>query len=386
MLESTRFYDPAGDVFLQTTTDQSVFQISSALLSLISDTFADIFIQATAQDPPEGQTADAPINLEHSSGDVFAAVCQIVYPGENPPLHEDLPLLVKCIQFAERYDLDTLTPIFQGMICHPYLLDAQPFHVYGLACDFHWATVKDKAAKATLIYDVDNIRLVPGFGKLSAQDYHELVTLHRLKAEKMRSILRILTNSRYLAPGVKCVPAESANEEEDFTVMKEKRVNFAGVGLKNSGGKPIVTRGRSGSAPKAGQITVLKDSGKTFAENGIPPPSALSPNVPEARQIVVNHFWESKRCKCNAHAISTDVADQDYDSVTPQWLQQFLMEASYTLLPVPTVEKLNKLFAHNAGVRCALNSVCVACPVNAREHAAELLHYKRELMKAFHVE
>jgi len=381
MLESTRFYDPSGDIFLQTQPDQSVFQISSALLSLVSDVFADIFISATSATPPEGTDSDHPIGLQHD-GEVFNAVCQIVYPGENPPLHEDLPLLVKCISFAEKYELSSLFPVFQGMLCHPYLLDAQPFHVYGLACDFGWAAVKDRAAKATMIYDVDNIRLVPGFGKLSAQDYHELVSLHRLKAEKMRSILRILTNSRYLAPGIKCIPNDSVNEEEEFHFLKDKRAQRAGAaGLKVA---PITKSGARHVSSHT-KISVVPGSAKPIT-GSVPAPVSTRDEVPDSCQITVSHFWEAKRCKCNAHPASTDVADQDYDSITPQWLQHFLAEASYALLPVPTLEKVNRVFAHNAGVRSALNTLCVACPVNAREHSTQLVLYKKEMMKAFQVE
>jgi hypothetical protein len=380
MLESTRFYDPSGDIFLQTQPDQSVFQISSALLSLVSDVFADMFVNATANTPPEGKDSSHPINLEHD-GEVFNAVCQVVYPGENPPLHEDLPLLVKCITFAEKYELSTLIPIFQDMLCHPYLLDAQPFHVYGLACDFGWMQVKDRAAKATLIYDVDNIRTVPGFGNLTAQDYHDLVSLHRLKAEKMRSVLRILASSRYLAPGIKCIPNDAVNAEEEFHYLKDKRAKRVGAaGLKPAPVKPGARR-----IPPNTKITLVPGSGKPIT--GSAPPAIAAPEqVPDSCQITVSHFWEAKRCKCNAQPSSTDVADQDYDSITPQWLQHFLAEANYVLLPVPTLEKVNRVFAHNAGVRSALNTLCVACPVNAREHSPQLLQYKKEMMKAFQVE
>jgi len=229
-----------------------------------------------------------------------------------------------------------------------------------------------------MIYDVDNIRLVPGFGRLTAQDYHELVTLHRLKAEKMRSILRILNNSRYLAPGIKCIPNDSAHEEEEYHFLKDKRATRTGsAGLRVKPGARHV--------PRHTKIALVPGSGKPIT--GLAPPAIPAPEeAPESCQIAVSHFWEAKRCKCNAQPASTDVADQDYDSITPQWLQYFLAEASYALLPVPTLEKVNRVFAHNAGVRSALNTLCVACPVNAREHATQILLYKKEMMKAFQVD
>jgi hypothetical protein len=74
MLETTHFSDPTGDVFLQTSPDQSVFQISSALLSLVSDVFADIFAQATAANPPEGKDLNHPIVIEHDREVLISSV------------------------------------------------------------------------------------------------------------------------------------------------------------------------------------------------------------------------------------------------------------------------------------------------------------------------
>jgi hypothetical protein len=193
----------------------------------------------------------------------------------------------------------------------------------------------------------------------------------------------ILTASRYLAAGSKCITKESSsNEEADFEVLKDKRPKISiDTGLKpaKANSKPIAKSARIWA-----RIYALKTTSRPLNKKVTPSIILTAEEVSESSQITVNHFWEAKRC--NAHPISSDVADQDYDSVTPQWLQQFLAEASYSFLTVPTLEKLNRVFAHNAGVRCALNTLCVACPVNAREHSAELLRYKKEMMKAFQLD
>jgi hypothetical protein len=100
----------------------------------------------------------------------------------------------------------------------------------------------------------------------------KITMISLLSSSQSVSILRILTASRYLAPGSKCITKETSSDEEvDFKVLKDKRPKISiDTGLKpaKANSKPIAK-----SARICAWIHVLKSTSRPVNKKKSPLPS-----------------------------------------------------------------------------------------------------------------
>lgn len=150
-MSSSFFTTDDGDITLRAGQDPSSihdFRVHKFILSLASPVFNDMFAFPQPFDQNHNQQPGIPIVDIPDSPQVLDAILQFVYPGAELSVLTDLSITSALLSAADKYNMPSMLPVLGGAL--KFLVGAEPFSVYIVACRFGLLEEAKAAARARL--------------------------------------------------------------------------------------------------------------------------------------------------------------------------------------------------------------------------------------------
>lgn len=139
---------PGGDITLR-SNDGVEFLVHSVVLTLASSVFQGLSVLGTNKDAIElAETAE-----------IISLMLRFIYPNSRPPTVTCFELLLRCLQVAQKYDLESMLDTIDEQLStnttsgSPLL--TAPFSVHQLALQFNLPRAKVAAAPLVLTEQID---------------------------------------------------------------------------------------------------------------------------------------------------------------------------------------------------------------------------------------
>lgn len=179
-------YSEDADVFLE-SADGVKFCVHRCILAAASPFFEHMF--ALPQPPSDSKEHRPVIPVsEHSS--VISALLQFIYP-EPDPVITSLDELTALLTTSVKYDFLGPIAALRKELLSSRFLDESPTRVYAIASRFDFEYEAQIASRHTLSCNILDCPLSDDLKYISAHAYHQLLVLHRTRAEAARALLKI---------------------------------------------------------------------------------------------------------------------------------------------------------------------------------------------------
>ncbi|KAG6868006.1 hypothetical protein C0993_008439 [Termitomyces sp. T159_Od127] len=169
------------------------FHVHRCILAAASPFFHDMF--SLPQNP--AVTHKVPVVPMSETKDTLGTLLEFVYPVEDPPI-QSLDELVSILGAAAKYDFLGVIDTLRKFLVAPHFVEADPTRVYAIASRFELEEEARIASKYTLSIQILDAPLSEDLKYITAYSYHQLLDLHRRRANAAVALLRF-------SPDIKCL-------------------------------------------------------------------------------------------------------------------------------------------------------------------------------------
>ena len=184
-----RFTTEDGDVVLRVGPDDT-FRVHKLVLSLVSPVFKDLFQSARPDQPDGGQEGFIPVIPIADSPETVDLLLRFIYPGVVPPTITDPTVLSALLAVADKYGVQTMSPIVKERLADEEVLEEDPFGVYIAARRWGFANEAKGAAQRLTLAEIMESPSSKDPQNLAGEDFFRLLWFMQKRGDKAKSTIR----------------------------------------------------------------------------------------------------------------------------------------------------------------------------------------------------
>lgn len=256
-MSSTFFSKDNGDVILRAgpgPDSKQDFRVHKLVLSLASPVFEDLF--KTAQpDQPDGGQEGLPIIPVTDPPECVDLLLRFIYPGVAPPIITDLAVLSALLIIADKYNVQTISPIVKEMLAGKEFLKRDPFGVYIIARRWGFADEAKTAAREVTLAKINNSPSSRDPQNLAGDDFLRLLWFMQKRGDEAKKVIRTHLVEWTDEPDsgvMSCGQHVGAESREFFDALAEKIVQKFDVNPSLGPGDVVMILGGAPDPPNTG--------------------------------------------------------------------------------------------------------------------------------------
>ncbi|KAL4247886.1 hypothetical protein ABKN59_007465 [Abortiporus biennis] len=169
-----------ADVILRSSDrpDQIDFRVHKLILSLSSPFFETMFTLPNA--PQQVLVDELPVVDMSESATVIGTLLRIIYPIPDPPFNT---LNADVVDAAHKFEMEAAFGCLRRYLTDRIALRKEPLKMYAIAVTYNLKEEAKLASSYTLRFNIIDEPLPEEMKKISVQDYHRLLVLHRTRGK-----------------------------------------------------------------------------------------------------------------------------------------------------------------------------------------------------------
>ncbi|KAF9494274.1 hypothetical protein BDN71DRAFT_1001434 [Pleurotus eryngii] len=175
---SSPFDDPDTDIILRSSNNVN-FHVYSVILKLVSPIFRDMF--SIPQPTTQTSQTEKPIVQMEEDSTTLDTMLRLCYPGPDPRVTK-YAQLTSILRVAEKYELDGVVEKMGRDYPQVVCIEDGPVEAFAMACRYRWKEVAISAAKASLLYTMDDLLQLASeteaLKSVTGMEYHRLFQYH----------------------------------------------------------------------------------------------------------------------------------------------------------------------------------------------------------------
>ena len=178
-----------GDVILRVGPDHT-FRVHKLVLSLASPIFKDLFRNARPDKLDGGQEGPTPAVPVTDSPESVDLLLRFIYPGVVPPTIADPTVLSALLTIADKYGVQTISPIVKERLAGGGVLEKDPFGVYIVARRWGFASEAKGAARRLTLTKIMESPSSKGPQNLAGEDFFRLLWFMQKRGDEAKRVIR----------------------------------------------------------------------------------------------------------------------------------------------------------------------------------------------------
>jgi hypothetical protein len=178
-----------GDVVLRVGQDDN-FRVHKLVLSLASPVFKDLFRNAQPGQPGGGQEGSIPVIPITDPPESVDLLLRFIYPGVVPPTTTNPTVLSALLTVADKYGVQTISPIAKGELAGDGVLKEDPFGVYIVARRWGFADEAKKAARRLTLTKIMESPSSKNPQNLAGDDFFRLLWFMQKRGDEAKKVIR----------------------------------------------------------------------------------------------------------------------------------------------------------------------------------------------------